>query len=102
MKKELKYGFILAVVFILASFNVLASAGGGMEGKPDNSYITVTDGACITISVEGIDLEKCTLSPSSPQSGLQSWICPPELDSETGETVVICATVNENEDDDGD
>ena len=79
-----------------------ASAGGDMKGKPDNSFITVPDGTCVTLAVEGVDLEKCTLSPSSPQSGLQSWICPPELDSETGETVIICATVNENEDDDGD
>ena len=97
MKKELKYGFILAVVFILASFNVLASAGGGMEGKPDNSYITVTDGACITISVEGIDLEKCTLSPSSPQSGLQSWICPPPAPGD--EQVVVCSDVKVEDED---
>ena len=97
--KSLKSVFILLVVFLLASFNVMASAGGGMEGKPDNSYVTVPDGTCITISVEGIDLEKCTLSPSSPQSGLQSWICPPP---EVGdEPVVVCSDVKvEDEEED--
>ena len=88
---KFKDGFILLVVFMLASFNVMASAGGGQEGKPDNSYVTVPDGACITISVEGIDLEKCALSPSSPQSGLQSWICPPADPGD--EPIVVCSDV---------
>ena len=90
--KSFKSGLILLVVFMLASFNVGASAGGGMEGKPDNSYITVDDGTCVTIVVAGVDLEKCSLSPSSPQSGLQIWICPPELDAD-GNITRVCSTV---------
>lgn len=86
---------ILAIL-MLSPFMANASAGGGMEGKPDNSYVTVQDGTCVTISVEGIDLEKCTLSPSSPQSGLQSWICPPP---EVGdEPVVVCSGVEVEDD----
>ena len=93
---KFKYGLMLAVVFLVMSFNVMASAGGGQEGKPNNSYVTVPDGTCITISVEGIDLEKCTLSPSSPQSGLQSWICPPPEPGD--EPFVVCSDVKLDDD----
>ena len=91
----------MKMIMIMLLFTpFMANAEGGMNGKPDNSYIVVPDGTCITIAVEGIDLEKCTLSPSSPQSGLQSWICPPE---ELGsEPVVVCSTVTVKDDDDGD
>ena len=102
MKKLLFVSLLISPFMAAESQDGANAGGGGMVGKPDNSFITVPDGTCVTLAIEGVDLEKCTLSPSSPQSGLQSWICPPELDSETGETVVICATVNENEDDDGD
>lgn len=89
------HGLILVVVFVFISPNVMA--GGDQHGKPDNSYITVPDGTCVTIVVEGVDLEKCTLSEASPQSGLQAWICPPESDP-VGDPIVICVDVNPEED----
>lgn len=83
---------ILLMAMMVAPFVVTASAGGGMEGKPDNSYITVEDGTCVTLAVAGVDLVKCTLSPASPQSGLQVWICPPPVD-ENGDVTVVCADI---------
>ena len=111
---KIKYGLILLLSFLLMSFNVTALAsqdganagGGGQVSKPDLSYIVVEEGACVTIVVAGVDIEKCTLSEASPQSGLQAWICPPTVDydgnTDTDE-IVICndATAEgDTEDDD--
>ena len=86
------------IVVMLMAFSQLANAEGGKHGQPDNSYIVVPDGTCITIAVEGIDLEKCTLSPSSPHSGLQSWICPPPVVGD--EPIVVCSDVEVEDPDD--
>ena len=87
----------LFVLVMIMSFSQLANAEGGKHGQPDNSYITVPDGQCVTLAVAGIDLEDCELSPSSPQSGLQSWICPPDVDDE-GNVIVICSDVEADDD----
>ena len=105
-----KLFFKLFMIALLCSpFMALASEGGGsgdgggMVNRPDLSYIIVEPGECVTLAVAGVDLEKCSISPASPQSGLEAWICPPPID-ENGDEIVICnpAATDEDSEDEGD
>ena len=80
--------YILAGILALTSGRVLA--GGGKKGQPDLSPVEVPSESCVVIVPPGVDLETCTISPSSPQSGLQAWICP-------ADNVVVCDAVVEDE-----
>lgn len=74
---------IVALLIMMVSTIACSSAGGGMKGKPDLSPIVIDEENCAVIVVQGIDASKCIENPSSPQSGIESWICP---------TIFICVT----------
>ena len=99
--KLLMIALLVTPFMALAAHDGANAGGGGMVGKPDLSYIVVEEGKCVTIVVSGIDLEKCTLSPASPQSGLDAWICPPPID-ENGDEIVICNPLPPEDDEDKD